>query len=382
MKKALIVSCFDWYKARLEPIRQVLLDKGYDVTVIESDFDHIKKTLISKRYPECTYISVPQYKKNLSFQRINSHLTFGKKIGKLVYETKPDIIYLQMPPNNIARYCKKYKVTNPDTRLILDIVDLWPESMPLGKVKKTLPATIWRKWRNDAINVADYVFTECDYYREVLHGVVDENASSTLYLFKDQSIIEKEVVRKSIDITSEKQTVKFAYLGSMNNIIDIEGIRRVICAFLNNGYICELHAIGDGESRELFEKTIKSLGCKVCFYGVVYDELEKTRLLSPCDYALNMMKDSVSVGLTLKSIDYMSYGLPLINNIKGDTWRIVETEKIGINIDDGIDNNTLCSTVFDRDAVLYVFKKYFSKKAFSSKVKEVFYERVCSNGCV
>ena len=49
---------------------------------------------------------------------------------------------------------------------------------------------------------------------------------------------------------------------------------------------------------------------------------------------LNLMVDTVFVGLTIKSLEYMSHDLPLINNIKGDTWKNVEGEQIGFNIDD------------------------------------------------
>ena len=48
-------------------------------------------------------------------------------------------------------------------------------------------------------------------------------------------------------------------------------------------------------------------------------------------FGINMMKPGICVGLTMKSIDYFCYGLPLINNIPGDTWKLVEKEQIGIN---------------------------------------------------
>ena len=33
----------------------------------------------------------------------------------------------------------------------------------------------------------------------------------------------------------------------------------------------------------------------------------------------------------MKSIDYFCYGVPLINNIPGDTWQLVDEYGIGIN---------------------------------------------------
>ena len=54
------------------------------------------------------------------------------------------------------------------------------------------------------------------------------------------------------------------------------------------------------------------------------------------------MKNEVCVGLTMKSIDYLSFGLPIINNIPFDTWNIVNKYNCGINIDSfNLDKNIL-----------------------------------------
>ena len=39
------------------------------------------------------------------------------------------------------------------------------------------------------------------------------------------------------------------------------------------------------------------------------------------------------MGLTMKSIDYFCYGVPMINSIQGDTWRLIEDYGIGVNCD-------------------------------------------------
>ena len=42
-KRAVLISCFDWYDTRLKPIRDILIEMGYEVTVLTSDYDHIRK---------------------------------------------------------------------------------------------------------------------------------------------------------------------------------------------------------------------------------------------------------------------------------------------------------------------------------------------------
>lgn len=370
MKKAVLISCFDWYKTRLKPIRELLIGKEYEVVILESDFDHIKKMPVDLRYAECTYIHVPKYESNISLSRIRSHLSFGNSIGKKIEQLKPDLIYCLIPPNNVAKYCVSYKEKSKNTQLIFDIIDLWPESMPLKKLRNNPLTKIWKNWRDKSLRYADYVFTECDLYQEKLKYVLDPNKTSTLYLFKDQNEEEKELVRKNINRKKNQgcNIIKFAYLGSMNNIIDIDGICKVIKQFITSGYECELHAIGDGSNKDKFESDVKNTGCKTFFYGLLFNEIEKIKLLSSCDFALNMMKDTSEVGLTIKSLDYLSMGLPLINNIKGDTWRFIDNEHIGINIgsdNDWVDNINL---LVPRNEIVSFYFKHFSEEAFINTV--------------
>ena len=44
------------------------------------------------------------------------------------------------------------------------------------------------------------------------------------------------------------------------------------------------------------------------------------------------MKNSVCVGLTIKSIDYFQHGIPIINNIQADTFEIISKFRVGVNI--------------------------------------------------
>ena len=366
MKKALLISCFNWYKARLEPVREILIEKGFDVTVLIADFDHIQKKPIEKKYEECTYVQVPPYSSNLSLQRIQSHLAFGKEVKKTLERLNPELVYVQIPPNNAAKHCAEYKKKNQDTRLILDIIDLWPESMPLGRLKDTLPAKKWKKWRDDCTEAADHIYTECRLFQEKLQ--LPKEKTSVLYLFKDQKQDESESVKRLIQQKAEKrekEEIKFAYLGSMNNIIDIKGICDIIKQYIQKGYACELHAIGDGENKGEFEDSAENIGCDSFFYGPIYNEKEKIRILAPCDYALNMMKESVEVGLTIKSVDYMSYGLPMINSIKGDTWDMIERWGIGINV---TGKETEAKEI-DHEAVHQYFQKNFSRESFEKNLR-------------
>jgi len=367
-EKAVIISCFDWYEKRLKPIKEVLEENGYFVIVFTSDYDHIKKEKIKKKIQECIYIPVKEYKKNISIDRLCSHHLFAKEVLNKLYSICPTFIYVLIPPNSVADVCRKYKQKHPEVKLIFDVIDLWPESMPGKKYHSLLPFRYWRKLRDNSLKVADHIFTECSLYQEKFESSV-RNKCSTLFLFKDKKGGYDHDYLGLEDDTASKKKLKLCYLGSINHIIDIDGICQVV-KNLSNNYDVEVRVIGKGESKDIFLDKLSKTGTNVKYYGPVFDEKEKKRILVECDYGLNMMIETVSVGLSIKSIDYLSYGLPLINNLKGDTWDIIEKESIGINIPKNGCIGTL--PIINHTYVYETFNKYFSEDAFKEKIIDEF----------
>lgn len=379
MKNAVIISCFDWYEKRLEPIKKIL-DSEYEVTILTSDFGHISKKKIENKYDECEYISVPSYKKNISVKRIVSHFVFGVKSAFRLNRIAPDMIYLLLPPNNIAMYCVAYKRKHPECKFYVDIIDLWPESMPLEKVKNFFLVKKWREWREKSIASADKVIVECDYYKKY---ILSSSKISPLYLFKNESTIQKEYFSNNINTWIEYNIEKYnighlrvGYVGSINNIIDIEEIVRILLQ-LKKRYALELHIIGKGEREKAFIDTLNKNKINVRFYGAVFDEIEKMDILGKCHFGLNIMKESASVGLSIKSIDYFSMGLPIINNIKGDTWQFVVDNNLGINIRRG--ENLEMSLNLDwyhwRKNIRGFYNDFFSREAFLQQFKQIMKEK-------
>ena len=88
-----------------------------------------------------------------------------------------------------------------------------------------------------------------------------------------------------------------------------------------------------------------------------------------------LMMKSVKVGLTIKSIDYLSCGLPLINTIKGDTWSLVKDKNIGINYEN--DSEKLIQYIEEKDInklkknAMKCFDEYFTKEAFEDNFEMV-----------
>jgi hypothetical protein len=133
------------------------------------------------------------------------------------------------------------------------------------------------------------------------------------------------------DTDGDGRTLQIAYMGAINNIIDIPAITELLLA-IDRVRPVKLHIIGEGNHAADFVQAVQSAGISVKDYGPVYDEKEKEEILACCSFGLNIMKPGVRVGLTMKSIEYLGHGLPLLNNIQGDTAELVEKFGIGVNV--------------------------------------------------
>ena len=136
--------------------------------------------------------------------------------------------------------------------------------------------------------------------------------------------------RTDREALQDSSRLHIAYLGSINHIIDMELIVDIL-RFVDQKKKVRLHVIGDGESREVFLEKLEAQGIETEYYGILYEEEKKQKIFQQCSFGINVMKESVRVGLTMKSVDYFCYGLPLINNIQGDTWKLIRQYGIGVN---------------------------------------------------
>lgn len=365
MKKAILISCFGWYFARLIHIRQHLEGWGYTVKVFNSDYNHIKKQPADK-LADVAYIHVRPYMKNLSFARLYSHWGFSKAIGKILDDEQPDVVYALVPPNSVARVCAAYRRSHPRSKLIFDIIDMWPESYTAPKLLN-LPFNLWRRLRDNNLRYADRIFTECSLYHNYLPEDVKDRLV-TLYLNRDESI-------ETTSPEWDSKTLNVAYLGSINNIIDIPTISSLLNS-LSNSFTVNVHIIGDGISRNILVSECKKVcSGEVIEYGLVFDKDRIKEVVGSCHFALNVMKYSVCVGLTIKSMDYLQMGIPMFNTIKGDTRQLINKYGCGFNIDDV---EKVSSKVSELDSLSYqkmrqstvrAFEENLTLKAFKNEFK-------------
>lgn len=326
-KTAYFISSTNHYNVRTGKFVNDYVKKGYDVIYVTSDFDHMtKKRYYFNEYKNSKQLHVISYKKNLSISRILSHLMFSYKTFYMLLACKPELVYVEVPNNSLVKSSAKYKKIN-NAEIIVDIFDMWPESMPV-KTKNMIVNrgfNIWRNFRNKNLKFADQIWIECDYYRELLSAQKINLPMETKYLTLENA-------ETSIETKVSEDEIDLCYLGSINNIIDISLIEKIVSELAKNKRT-RIHIIGDGERKDEFLEILKQNSIEIIDHGKVYEIDKLQEIFNQCWFGVNVLREGLAIGITMKSISYFRGGLPIINTVQGDTSRFVEECNIGINVD-------------------------------------------------
>lgn len=326
-KTAYFISSTNHYNVRTGKFVNDYIKKGYDVIYVTSDFDHMtKKRYYFNEYKNSKQLHVISYKKNLSISRILSHLIFSYKTFYMLLACKPELVYVEVPNNSLVKSSAKYKKIN-NAEIIVDVFDMWPESMPV-KTKNMIVNrgfNIWRNFRNKNLKFADQIWIECDYYRELLSAQKINLPMETKYLTLENA-------ETSIETKVSEDEIDLCYLGSINNIIDISLIEKIVSELAKNKRT-RIHIIGDGERKDEFLEILKQNSIEIIDHGKVYEIDKLQEIFNQCWFGINVLREDLAIGITMKSISYFRGGLPIINTVQGDTSRFVEECNIGINVD-------------------------------------------------
>ena len=377
-KKAIIVTAFlnyD-YNIRIKYLRDYLESHDYSCRILSSNYDHRNKQIYKTDIKGVDLLDVPEYKKNLSLARIYSHYVFAKKCEKYITDSVPDLIYAIVPPNYmVSRIISAKQQTQ--AKVIFEVEDLWPESLPIPNILKKIFNPFFYFWklpRDKSLFKADYVVFECDLFKGLLtNNVKFDCGYKKIYLTKDNTY-------KIGNYIYQNDSLIYLYIGSVNNLIDIYLIIKVLLE-TQKYKSTELYIIGKGEKLDYLLGLCELNNINVVLFGAIYDDKEKEKIIQKSHFGLNIMKKSVVVGATMKSLEYFYFGLPVLNNIQGDTCNILDNNECGINIyNNDIESvvKKIIGTVEDKEKYLQyrnnsraVYDNLFSPQAFQNSFEEV-----------
>lgn len=267
-------------------------------------------------------------------------------------------------------YKKRYKVP-----VIMYCLDLWPESLIAGGVKRKsllykyyhyISRRIYR--RVDDILITSRMFSD---YLQQEFGIEKENIK---YLPQYA-----EGIFKTVPMKQRTDTFDFMFAGNIGEIQSVETIIKA-ASLLKNEPV-RFHIIGNGTDLERLQK-ISEKEENVIFYGRRPLE-EMPSFYEKADAMLITLKADPVLSMTLpgKVQSYMAVGKPIIGAINGETKKIIEdancgycgkaedAEELADNIRKFIQN--LQRELLGRNARDY-YEKHFEQKKFMDVLENHF----------
>ena len=150
---------------RFRFLSELLVREGFDVTLFTSSFQHwekaqrdIEKACYRDLPYRVVFIPEPGYKKNLDLARIMSHRKAAKNLRHMFAERFAvdarafDLIYAEIPPNDVARVCAE-TAHEHGIPFVADVNDLWPEAMRMVVNVPVVSDIAFRPFARDAHRV-------------------------------------------------------------------------------------------------------------------------------------------------------------------------------------------------------------------------------------
>lgn len=381
MKKVVIVSYYFNQRDtdRSFAVLNYFTQAGFDVVLLCGNYDHNSKSYVNYGIDKVIQIPVMRYEKNISFQRKLSYLKFGFDVKKRLENMSFDIGYVVGPPNSTGFILyKTIKLKN--ALLVTDIYDLYPETIPISREKKKILKYLgfgfWSHMRDSVIKKADIFIGSCDYYFTDL-GLSKNRNNHMVPLCKGEAMLE------SPSQISNSQ-LRFVYLGAITGNYDFEGLVFLLSLIMKKNRNVHLDIIGEGGRREWLLEQLENKQIPYDFHGRIYDDQMKLKIMDQCQFGFNGFKEDAAIALSYKSMEYMANGLALINSCKEDTWKIVESENIGINY--RINELNLCAEtivslgaeqIFEmRKQSLRIYNERFAWHNFVNHMDNIFVKNV------
>ncbi len=358
-----IISSFDVNDHRVELLQNGLSREGHRVSVLLPDFRHTQKCGRTNSPRGAELLPARPYYHNFSPGRIHSHIQFSEDAMARVEELHPDILWVLVPPNSLVKAAALYKEQCPELKLVLDVMDLWPETMPVAGFSHTPPGWLWRRLRDRYLDRADVVVTESGGYWKTLQRNCDRGKLYTLYTSREQKL-------RRLTERPPSDRIALCLLGKLDQCIDFLAIGQLV---RECGYPVDLHVIGEGDERDQLRQTAENAGANVIFHGEIYSTEKKWSIFDSCHCGLNLLKAELSPERELKSEDYLKASLPVVNNVPGAMWDFVEKYPVGLNYGGGtnITGAKLLALQGRREQIQALYDTYFAEKAFSLKLRDI-----------
>lgn len=334
-------------------LAEFLTKAGFQVDLITTTFQHWEKAqrdlkkiqadIDAGEYPfGLRFIYEPGYKKNVDLARIRSHKIAAQNLKKML-EDKPedgkdyDLLYAEIPPNDVARVAAKYGVAH-NIPFVSDVNDLWPEAMRMVLDIPVVSSVLFHPLQRDAEKVYSMVsgvVGTSDEYRDRPFKNQNRNVPKvTVYVGNEIKVFDEGAEKNKASVAKPEGEFWVSYAGTIGTSYDIRTMVLAGEELIRRGHPdIKIKILGGGPMKDELEKLAKDNKIKnVEFVGYApYDKM--AAYLAESDILVNSFVKKAPQSIVTKIGDYLAAGKAMINTCMSPEFRNkVEADGFGINI--------------------------------------------------
>ena len=330
---------------RFRSICEMLADAGHEVELITTTFQHWEKRqrdvnqIRRDQYKfRIRFIYEPGYRKNVDLLRIFSHRVAATKLKKLLEKTEDyDLIYAEIPPNNVALTAAEY-AHKRGIPFIADVNDLWPEAMRMVIDVPVLSTLIFYPLQREAEKVyalASGVIGTSDEYRErPFQKRKRDIPKKTVYVGNELQVFDEGYEKNKDAVVKGEDEFWVSYAGTIGTSYDIRTMVLAAEELKKRGITnIRFKIMGGGPMKEELEQLAETRKAdNVEFVGYVpYDLM--AAYLTKSDILVNSFVKKAPQSIVTKIGDYLAAGKPMINTCMSPEFRNkVKKDGFGVNI--------------------------------------------------
>ena len=330
---------------RFRSICEMLADAGHEVDLITTTFQHWEKRqrdvnqIRRDQYKfRIRFIYEPGYRKNVDLLRIFSHRVAATKLKKLLEKTGDyDLIYAEIPPNNVALTAAEY-AHKRGIPFIADVNDLWPEAMRMVIDVPVLSTLIFYPLQREAEKVyalASGVIGTSDEYRErPFQKRKRDIPKKTVYVGNELQVFDEGYEKNKDAVVKGEDEFWVSYAGTIGTSYDIRTMVLAAEELKKRGITnIRFKIMGGGPMKEELEQLAETRKAdNVEFVGYVpYDLM--AAYLTKSDILVNSFVKKAPQSIVTKIGDYLAAGKPMINTCMSPEFRDkVKKDGFGVNI--------------------------------------------------
>jgi len=348
-------------------LAKTLAEQKNNVLWYSTNFNHATKThrKLAKNTLNITdqlsiyYLYGIPYKKNVSVTRILNHLLLSVEfliVG--LFSKKPQIIILNYPTIELSfvgvLLARLFKFKS-----VIDVRDLWPDDLI-----SVLPEKYQQFGQYIALpyqTMAKYIFQNCD----AITGVTPSYIKWSEKYSKQNNNIPKKAFHLSTTVQSineklihdkseliKKGLCKFCFSGMLGNSVNLVKYVTLFDFLESQGWSLSVDICGAGDKYDYYKKAFSNKQY-FKFHGFLnLKDLQNVIKYSHFGIVPYFVSGSLTKNIPNKIGEYLSYGLPIINSLKGETNQFIVNNNVG--------HSYLNDNIETRCNILKIFENYKS----------------------